>query len=501
LHAIAAFAIAAGLLASGAPAGGQNPASPALTILSKEGRRSLPLNIVNDQELVFLDDLAMTFQLTVREESLGILTVAYKGRTILLTPDQPLVSIAGRLVSLPVSPTRAGRRVLVPVEFINRALALIYDSRLDLRKQSRLLITGDLRVPRVTVRFEAGEPARLTVDATPRAGATVTQENASLAIKFDADLLEFVLPAIQPHPLLQGLHMVEPVTLIVDLGPRFGTFRASTQQLDTTTRITIDLMPAQTDQPLAAAPAAPAAAPVPPPPDLTVLGAPVPAIRTIAIDPGHGGEDAGVKGAGGTKEKDLTLAVARRVKGVIESRLGIRVLLTRDDDHNVSLDGRAAMANNNKADMFISLHANASFRKTASGASILYAAFEGEAELAARASRGTERLPTFGGGLRDIDLVLWDLAQIRHIDRSGELAMILADQFRDHIPLSVRPIDRASLRVLASANMPAVMVEMGYLSNAEQETKMAGAEFQNVLVQAVYDAVVKFRDLVGGGTQ
>ena len=110
-HAIAAFAIAAGLLASGAPAGGQNPASPALTILSKEGRRSLPLNIVNDQELVFLDDLAMTFQLTVREESLGILTVAYKGRTILLTPDQPLVSIAGRLVSLPASPTRAGRRV------------------------------------------------------------------------------------------------------------------------------------------------------------------------------------------------------------------------------------------------------------------------------------------------------------------------------------------------------------------------------------------------------
>jgi N-acetylmuramoyl-L-alanine amidase len=79
--------------------------------------------------------------------------------------------------------------------------------------------------------------------------------------------------------------------------------------------------------------------------------------------------------------------------------------------------------------------------------------------------------------------------------------MILADQFRDHIPLSVRPIDRASLRVLASANMPAVMVEMGYLSNAEQETKIAGAEFQNALVQAIYDAVIKFRDLPGGGTQ
>jgi N-acetylmuramoyl-L-alanine amidase len=495
---VAAVAIAAGLLTAGAPAGGQNPAAPALTILSKEGRRSLPLNLVNDQELVFLDDLATAFQLTVREESLGTLTVAYKGRTILLTADQPLVSIAGRLISLPASPTRSGRRVLVPVEFINRALALIYDSRLDLRKPSRLLIAGDLRVPRVTVRFEAGEPARLIVDATPRATNTVTQENNSLAIRFDADLLDVALPPIQPQLLLQAIRVMDPAMLIVDLGPRFGTFRASTQQLDTTTRTTIELMPAQTDQqPLAAAPAATPPAPAP---DLSSLGAPVAALRTIAIDPGHGGEDDGVKGAGGTKEKDLTLGVARRVKGAIESRLGIRVLLTREDDHNVSLDGRAAMANNNKADVFISLHANASFRNTASGASILYAAFDGEAEQAARASRA-EKLPTFGGGLRDIDLVLWDLAQIRHLDRSGELAMILADQFRDHIPLSVRPVDRASLRVLASANMPAVMVEMGYLSNVEQEKQMGGAEFQTVLVQAVYDAVVKFRDLLAGGTQ
>ena len=114
--AIVAAAVAAILiLAAGIPAGGQGPASPALTILSKDGRRALPLNIVNDQELVFLDDLASAFQLTVREESLGTLTVAYKGRTILLTPDQPLVSIAGRLVSLPASPTRSGRRVMVPV--------------------------------------------------------------------------------------------------------------------------------------------------------------------------------------------------------------------------------------------------------------------------------------------------------------------------------------------------------------------------------------------------
>jgi N-acetylmuramoyl-L-alanine amidase len=482
-------------LSSGGTAGGQGSAPPTLTILSRDGRRALPLNIVNDQELVFLDDLSSAFQITVREESLGAFTVAYKNRTILLTPDQPLVSIAGRLVSLPAPPTRSGRRWLVPVEFINRALALIYDLPLDLRKASRLLVVGDLRVPRLSVLYQGGDPARLIIDATPRTNSTVSQENNSLSIKFDADALDVALPLLQPQPLVQAIRVVEPVTLAVDLGPRFGGFRAATQPLDSATRLTIDLIAAQPDQQLAT-PAQAAQAP-----DLSALGQPVSAIRTIAIDPGHGGEDEGVKGAGGTREKDLTLAVARRVKAAIESRLGIRVLLTRDEDRNVPLDGRAAVANNNKADVFISLHANASFRKNATGASILYAAFDQQTEQAAHASPRPERLPTFGGGLRDVDLVLWDLAQTRHVDRSSELATILSEQFRDRIPMSIHPIDRAALSVLESANMPAVLVEMGYLSNDGQEAQMAGAEFQNTFVQAIYDAVLKFRDLLGAGTQ
>ena len=493
---VAALTFTAVLLGWGGPAGGQGSAPPTLTILSRDGRRALPLNIVNDQELVFLDDLSSAFQVTVREESLGAFTVAYKNKTILLTPDQPLVSIAGRLVSLPAAPTRSGRRWLVPIEFINRALALIYDSPLDLRKASRLLIVGDLRVPRLSVLYQGGDPARLIIDATPRTNSTVSQENNSLSIKFDADALDVALPLLQPPQLVQAIRVVEPATLAVDLGPRFGGFRAAAQPLDAATRLTIDLMSAQTEQQQVATPAQTVQAP-----DLSSLGQPVSAIRTIAIDPGHGGEDEGVKGSGGTREKDLTLAVARRIKAAIESRLGIRVLLTRDEDRNVPLDGRAAVANNNKADVFISLHANASFRKNATGASILYAAFDQETERAAHAAPRPERLPTFGGGLRDVDLVLWDLAQTRHVDRSSELATILSEQFRDRVPMSVHPIDRAALSVLESANMPAVLVEMGYLSNDAQEAQMTGAEFQNTFVQAVYDAVLKFRDLLGAGTQ
>ncbi|MGH7635634.1 MAG: hypothetical protein ACRENC_18030, partial [Gemmatimonadaceae bacterium] len=100
------MALAARALSSQAP-------SPApLTTLSKEGKRAIPIVLVNDQEFVALDDLATAFQLTVREEA-GALTVSYKGKTIVLTPDQALASIAGRLVSLPAAPARAGRRWLV----------------------------------------------------------------------------------------------------------------------------------------------------------------------------------------------------------------------------------------------------------------------------------------------------------------------------------------------------------------------------------------------------
>src|SRR5207247_10675146 len=105
------------------------------------------------------------------------------------------------------------------------------------------------------------------------------------------------------------------------------------------------------------------------PPDRRASPQAASSIRTIAIDAGHGGEDEGAKSAGGTKEKDLTLAVARRLKAVIESRLGIRVLLTRDEDKNIPVDDRTATANNNKADLFLSRHAGASLRTRPPGAS------------------------------------------------------------------------------------------------------------------------------------
>lgn len=460
-----------------------------LVLLSREGRRTLPVATLGNQEFVALDDLAAAFQLTLREES-GAMTVSYRGRTIVLTPDQALASISGRLISLPAPPTRAGGRWLVPVEFVSRALAPLYDARLDLRRASRLLVVGDIRVPRLTIRYEPfANAARLTIDVRPPAVSAVAQGDGRLTVTFDAEALDVAVPALQPSGLVQAIRLVDRVTLGVDLGPRYAGFRSSTQAVDDTVRLVIDIVPAATETATATLPAPPPRA------ELPLFRRPVSAIRTIAVDPGHGGDDPGTQAAGGLTEKDLTLAVARRLKATIEGRLGVRVLLTRDEDRNVPLDERAAVANNNKADLFISLHANASMRPATSGASIYVAAFDDAAR--ASATVAPERVPIFGGGLRDIELVLWDLAQIRHVDHSAEFARLLELQLRDRVPLvGARPFERAPFRVLESANMPAALIELGYLTNPEQAGQLADAGFQNAFVQGVYDAVVKFRDFL-----
>jgi N-acetylmuramoyl-L-alanine amidase len=491
--------LAVSFLASGVLHSQQTP----FTVLSKDNnalvRRTLPSTTINEQEYVGLDDLASMFQLSVREDALGALTVGYKGKTVLLTPDQPLASIAGRVVSLPAPPVHQGRRWLVPVDFVARALALVYDSKISLRRPSHLIIVGDLRVPRVQVRYDAitATNGRLTVDATPRAASTVMQEGEQLVIRFDADAIDVnyvnnattPLAAAAAQGLLQSVRVADPVTLAFAIGPRFAGYKVASQPSETSMRQTVDITSVG-----APAPEVASQAPATPTDTNPVLLSQAPAaLRTVVIDPGHGGDDEGVKGAQGTKEKDITLAVARRLKTALESRLGIRLVLTRDDDRSVPIDERTAVANNGKADVFISLHANASWRPALSGATISTAMFGPHDEEAAHAL-ASDLLPTFNGVPRGIDFIPWDLAQIQHVTRSESLARLISEQLQGHLPLVKNPVESAPFRVLESANMPAVLIEMGFLTNAEQEKQMAGSDFQGTLVQAIVEAVVKFRD-------
>ena len=462
----------------------------ALQLLSRDGRRSIPITMSGTQEMLALEDLARAFQLTVRDDG-GAITVAYKGRTVVLTPDQTIASVAGRLISLPAVPTRVDGRWLVPVEFINRALASIYDVRLDLRRTSHLLVIGEVRAPRVTVRVDTtATTARVTLDVVPAANPAIAQQaSARLVVRLDADALDLAVPTVQAGPLVQAIRSNDASSLAIDLGPRFTSFRSATLPIDDGMRVTIDLVGDQPDTP-PAAPTTTQAAPINPTlPDPTSSGA---GLGTIAIDAGHGGDDVGATGAGGTLEKNVTLAVARRIKATLEARLGMRVVMTRDDDRVVAIESRSALANNNKAELFVSIHANASFRPEAGGATIYVAALK---EVGVGGDHvGSERLPVFGGGMRTIEILPWGFSQIPHREKSEELAQDIATAFTNKVPVSQRAIERAPLRVLESANMPAVLVEMGYLTNAQQESALSGNELQTALAQSVVDGIARFRE-------
>ena len=228
---------------------GQSSAQ-ALQLLSRDGRRTIPIVQSGGQDMVALDELSRAFQLNVRDDG-GAITVGYKGRTIVLTPDQTIASVAGRLISLPAPPVRADGRWLVPLDFISRALASIYDTRLDLRRTSRLLVIGDLRVPRVSVRLETtATTARITLDVVPTATPSVAQQGTSrLVVRVDADAIDLLTPTVQPGPLVQAVRNNDASSVAIDLGPRFASFRSATAPIDDGIRVTVDLTADQATRP------------------------------------------------------------------------------------------------------------------------------------------------------------------------------------------------------------------------------------------------------------
>ena len=501
------------VLASGPHAQGTAPASP-LTLVTRDGRRPVPTTILNNQEFIALDDLASLFQLAVREDALaGGVTVSYKGRTIVASADQPMASVNGRVITLPASPVRVGRRLLVPIDFITRALAPIYDSPIDLRRASRLLVVGAIRVARVIVRIDAvGPPTRATVEITPALLATAMSDAGRVLVRVEADILD-AAPAPAPAGLIDQIQLGNQTTTVVfALNPRAGTPRVSTMTTTESTRVTIEVPPAAQSQetsaapppqPSPSAPATPPGTPAATPPPATPPPAdalpPLPGqrtarLQTMVIDPGHGGDDAGVHGSKGALEKQVTLEVSRRLKTLIETRLGVRVILTRDDDRGISPDGRDAIANNSKADLFLSLHVNGAPSPAVKGAEVYYLRLDRAGEDVRRNAAASELvLPAVGGGTRPIDVIPWDLAQASHVDTSSRFASMLEEELEKHASMGPRPLQQAPMRVLSGVNMPAALVEIAYLTNAEQERIVQSADFQSGVAQAIFDAIVRFR--------
>ena len=178
-------------------------------------------------------------------------------------------------------------------------------------------------------------------------------------------------------------------------------------------------------------------------------------------------------------------------------RLGARVIMTRDGDVAVDLETRTSTANNNKADLFLSLHVNGALSPKVEGAEVSYLQLDREGETArAQAVKGAVALPVLGGGSRTLDLIPWELAQARHVDDSARFATLIADELGTRVTRGPSPVRQAPLRLLEGLNMPAALVEVGYLTNPAQEKLLASNDFKNTVAQALVEAIVRFRRLL-----
>jgi len=465
-------------------------------VIGSDGTRTLPVvRASGTTDFVALDTLARFFNIAMREDArTNSVALAVGAQRVALTDGQATVSAGGRLVSLSAPVTKDGAVWLVPIDFL-RVLDPLLDRRIDIRRGSRLIVMGTAVVPRVVPQFErtpAG--ARLVITVDPAATSRVTREGALVTVRFQADALDLTALSQVPAEWLAGIRADGP-TLYLDLAAGVSNVRQADSQ--DAARITLDLLSATAMPPVRLEPVAPA-------PSIDRPGT----MRTVVIDPGHGGADAGSRSASGLEEKQVTLAVAQRLKGMLESRFGLRVILTRDADAVVAIDRRAALANNNKADLFISLHANGSPMPAMRGWQVqsLDPAEYASSTASQRGSAEPDQLvPVVGGGMRMIGTVPWRLAQIPHADRSAQLGGMLAARLGDAgLPPQAAPFHQAPLRVLVGANMPAILVEMGFLTNPADAEMLGSSAFHGAVAEVLVSVISELRGgwpAPGGGNQ
>ena len=263
--------------------------------------------------------------------------------------------------------------------------------------------------------------------------------------------------------------------LFINLASGIGLI--SWHPLDTPPRITLELGPARpTPTP------APVRAPI-----VTRMGP-----RPVVIDPGHGGDDIGATSPTGVTEKEVVLAVARRLARVLESR-GHAVRLTRDGDSNRALTDRTALANRLDATVFISLHANASTVASVAGAETYYMSLDGASDAAAAATADLEnRAGSSSDGRSPLDLILWDLAQADVLNESSKLALRVQGRLNEHLGLRDRGVKQAPFVVLTGATMPAILVEVGFLSNPSEAERLTQSASQQQIAEALAAGIEDF---------
>lgn len=480
------------------PAAGQAPPSAAPAQETAAARLDVPALRTEGGPLFALAPLVdqLGGRLEARRGDSWILFLL--DREILFGPDADTLGIGTEILPLSQPPRVIEERIYVPLDFLQLTYGNLAGKRFAWDAERGRLLTEQRRPRTLPV----------TTDVVHLQGVTTVVLQFSQEPEFhvvdrpggvDVLLLgdRLANPGRRPvdDPLVAGVEIGRQ-RIRLDLEP--GA-EADSYTLRDPFRIVFDVVERETSD---------TAQRQPPP----VRPEPPEGVRTIVLDPGHGGGESGAVGPSGVQEKELTLLLARALKARLESALGVRVLLTRDDDAELPLETRTSIANQNKADLFVSLHLNSAFGSSARGAETYFLSATASDERAARAAE-MENRPAAGGEagaaadgdpLYDLQLILWDLAQSHFLAESQELANLIQRELNGTLELRDRGVKQAPFVVLMGAAMPAVLVEMGFLSNPEEERKLQDPAYRAQLTAALTRAIGAYKRRLegtdGGGT-
>lgn len=221
-------------------------------------------------------------------------------------------------------------------------------------------------------------------------------------------------------------------------------------------------------------------------------------INKIVIDPGHGGKDPGAIGPGGTHEKDVTLAIAQKLKSIIREKSNIQVVMTREDNRFVELKQRTEFANRNEAKLFISIHANSNPSRRVKGVSTYFLGPENteearEVALLENSVIKYEKDSKYAD-LSNENIILSAMAQNIYNTESEDLAAIVQNEISRNCQLIDRGVRQAGFYVLWGASMPNILIEVAFISNKQEEKKLRSASFQEKIAEAIFESIKKFKN-------
>lgn len=222
-------------------------------------------------------------------------------------------------------------------------------------------------------------------------------------------------------------------------------------------------------------------------------------LKRIVIDPGHGGHDSGAVSPTGLKEKDIVLKVSHILAKKLQEEMGIEVIMTRKDDRFITLGDRARIANTSGADLFFCIHANGAFNRSATGTETFFLSFEASDRKAAKLAaaenaslRFEQGNPLKNADIDDLKLILWDMVQADTMKESEKLAISVQSKLQKLLHLPSRGVKQAPFYVLMGSAIPAILVEIGFITTSAEANQLADVRFQEKIADALFLALVHY---------